>query len=262
MKQLAVIAAILMLAGSVAFAQQPAAETKKEPGFETMKDRVSYSIGVLVGRDMKNQGIDLNPDVFGKGFKDTLSGAAPAMTDEEMQKTMSEFRVQMAAKKQAEMKKIAEENKAKEEAFLAENKTKEGVKTTATGLQYKVLKEGTGKMPTAYDTVVVHYRGTLLDGTEFDSSYKRNEPAVLPVSGLIPGWTEALQMMKAGSKWQLWVPSKSAYGEAGAGGVIPPNAALSFEVELISIEQPEGKTPPKKATGKSSKKGSTTKPAK
>ncbi len=261
MRQLAIIAAILILAGSVAFAQQPGAETKKDPGPETKKDKVSYSIGVIVGKDMKTQGIDLNPDVFGRGFRDGLSGTKPAMTDEDMQKAMSEFRTEMAAQKQAEMKKLADENKAKEDAFLAENKTKEGVKTTASGLQYKVLKEGTGKMPTAYDTVVVHYRGSLLDGTEFDSSYKRNEPATLPVSGLIPGWTEALQMMKTGSKWQIWVPSKSAYGEAGAGGVIPPNATLVFEVELISIEQPEGKTPPK-AKGKSSKKGSTTKTGK
>lgn len=261
MRQLAVIAAILIFAGSVAFAQQPATETKKDPGPESKQDKVSYSIGVIVGKDMKNQGVDINPDVFSKGFRDGLAGAKPAMTDEDMQKTMSELRTEMTAKKQAEMKKLAEENKAKEDAFLAENKTKEGVKTTASGLQYKVLKEGTGKTPTAYDTVVVHYRGTLLDGTEFDSSYKRNEPATLPVSGLIPGWTEALQMMKTGSKWQIWVPSKLAYGESGAGGVIPPNAMLVFEVELISIEQPEGKTPPK-ATGKKSSKGAKTKTAK
>jgi FKBP-type peptidyl-prolyl cis-trans isomerase FklB len=260
MRQLAIIAAILILAGSVAFAQQPGPETKKEPGLETKKDKVSYSIGVLVGKDMKTQGIDLNPDAFSKGFSDGLSGAEPAMTDEDMKKTMSEFRSDLMAKQQAEMKKAAEENKAKEAAFFAENKTKEGVKTTASGLQYKVLKEGTGKMPTAYDTVVVHYRGTLLDGTEFDSSYKRKEPATLPVSGLIPGWTEALQMMKTGSKWQIWVPSKSAYGETGAGGVIPPNATLVFEVELISIEQPEAKTP--KATGKSSGKESKAKTGK
>ncbi len=243
MRQLAIITAILLLASSVAFAQQT--------GLETKKDKVSYSIGTLVGRDMKNQKIDLNPDAFSRGFKDALAGTQPAMTDEEMQKTMSEFRTEMTAKKQAEMKKLAEENKKKEEAFLAENKKKEGVKTTASGLEYKVLKEGTGKTPTAYDTVVVHYRGTLLDGTEFDSSYKRNEPATLPVSGLIPGWTEALQMMKTGSKWQIWVPSKLAYGETGAGGVIPPNATLVFELELISIEQPE-KTAPK-ATGKTGK---------
>jgi FKBP-type peptidyl-prolyl cis-trans isomerase FklB len=139
--------------------------------------------------------------------------------------------------KQAERtKQLAEKNKKEGEAFLAANKTKEGIKTLPSGLQYKVIKEGTGKTPTAEDTVVTNYRGTLTDGTEFDSSYKRGQPATFPVKGVIPGWTEALQLMKEGSKWELFIPSNLAYGEQGAGGVIGPNAALIFEIELISVK--------------------------
>ena len=141
------------------------------------------------------------------------------------------------------MKKAGEENKKQEEAFLSENKKKEGVHTLESGLQYKVIKEGSGNKPTLYDKVTVNYRGTLIDGTEFDSSYKRNQPATFAVNGVIPGWSEALPLMKTGSKWQLFIPSKLAYGEAGAGGVIPPNAMLIFEVELLSIGEPAASAP-------------------
>jgi FKBP-type peptidyl-prolyl cis-trans isomerase len=156
---------------------------------------------------------------------------------------------EMTAKRQAEIAKASAENKKQEEAFMAENKKKEGVKTLSSGLQYKVLKEGSGPQPTLYDTVTVNYRGTLLNGTEFDSSYKRGQPATFLVNGVIRGWSEALQLMKTGSKWQLYIPASLAYGEAGAGGVIPPNAALIFEVELISIgnNQGESKAAPKEA---------------
>jgi FKBP-type peptidyl-prolyl cis-trans isomerase len=246
----------------------PKPEVQQESPFKTLKERVSYAIGMAMARNMKAQGIDLDADIFAKAFKDTVSGTEPAMTDQEAQAAMTAFQAEMVAKKQEEMKKLGEENKKKGEAFLAENKKKEGVKVTASGLQYKVIKEGDGKKPGAKDTVKVNYKGTLLDGTEFDSSYKRNEPATFPVSGVIPGWTEALQLMKTGSKYEVVIPSNLAYGEAGAGGVIPPNATLVFEVELLSIVPPEAKTKeaPKKDNQGASKKpaqtGKTTKSSK
>ena len=218
---------ILLFAGGICAAQ--------EAPFKTEKEKVSYVIGLLVARDMLNKGVDLNSDIFVRGFRDGLAGAKPAISDQEAQATMDAFNKEMAAKRQAAMSKAAAENKKQEEAFMAENGKKAGVKTLPSGLQYKVLKEGTGPRPTLYDTVTVNYRGTLLDGTEFDSSYKRGKPATFPVNGVIPGWSEALQLMKTGSKWQLFIPASLAYGEAGAGGVIPPNAALVFEVELISL---------------------------
>ncbi len=203
---------------------------------KTQKDKVSYIIGTIVARDVQSQGLDLNADLFMKGFRDVLSGAKPAVSDKDAQETMNAFRHEMDAKKQATKKKTAEENKKKEEAFLSQNQKKEGVHTLESGLQYKVMKEGSGSKPTLYDKVTVNYRGTFIDGTEFDSSYKRNQPATFPVTGVIPGWTEALPLMKTGSKWQIFVPAKLAYGEAGAGGgAIPPNATLIFEVELLSL---------------------------
>ena len=225
--------AILFMTGSMCAAEEPA--------LKTQKDKVSYIIGTMVARDMKSQGIDLNTDLFMKGFKDVLSGAKPAMSEQDAQAAMDAFKNEMTVKKQAETKKLADENRKQEEAFLAANKKKTGVHVRESGLQYKIIKEGTGKKPTLYDQVTVNYRGTLIDGTEFDSSYKRNQPATFAVNGVIPGWAEALPLMKTGSKWQIFVPSKLAYGEAGAGGVIPPNAMLVFEVELLSI----GETPAK-----------------
>jgi len=207
---------------------------------KTQKEKESYVIGLLVGRDVVNKGVELNSDIFFKGFRDALAGAKPALSDADVQSTMEMLSREMTAKRQAEIAKASAENKKQEEAFMAENKKKEGVKTLSSGLQYKVLKEGNGPQPTLYDTVTVNYRGTLLNGTEFDSSYKRGQPATFPVNGVIRGWSEALQLMKTGSKWQLYVPARLAYGEAGTGGVIPPNAALIFEVELISIANNQG----------------------
>jgi FKBP-type peptidyl-prolyl cis-trans isomerase FklB len=254
MRKLALAIGVLFLAATVCGAEEPATRTEapaQEPAvktpaeasaFKTQKEKVSYALGMAFGRNMKSQGIDLDPDVFIRAYKDTLSGTKPPMTDEEAQQTMSAFQTEMVAKQQEEVKKKGEEQKAKGEAYLAENKKKEGVHTTASGLQYKILKEGDGKKPAAGDTVTVNYRGTFVDGTEFDSSFKRNEPASFPVSGVIPGWTEALQLMKTGSKYEIVIPSNLAYGEKGAGGVIPPNATLVFEVELISIAPPAAKT--------------------
>jgi FKBP-type peptidyl-prolyl cis-trans isomerase FklB len=202
------------------------------------KDKVSYSIGHDIGSTFKKQNVEINPDVFFTGLKDAMAGKE-AMKKEDREKTLQDFQKEMVEKQAAVTKAAAEKNAAEGEKFLAENGKKEGVKTTASGLQYKVLKEGSGDSPKATDTVVTNYKGTLLDGTEFDSSYKRNEPATFPVSRVIPGWTEALMLMKPGSKYQLWVPAKLGYGERGAGRDIGPNSTLVFEVELLSVKPPE-----------------------
>lgn len=200
------------------------------------KDKVSYSIGLSIGNNFKGQSVDINPDILLKGIKDALSGSKSLMTEKEIQETMTAFQKEMAVKQAERMKALAEKNKKEGEAFLAANKNKEGVKTTASGLQYKIIKDGNGQMPKTTDTVTVNYSGTLIDGTEFDSSYKRGEPASFPLNGVIPGWIEAMQMMKVGSKWQLFLPTALAYGERGSGREIGPNAALVFEVELLSVK--------------------------
>lgn len=202
---------------------------------KTDKDKVSYTIGHGLGVNLKGQGVDVNVDQLAKGVKDGLGNAKPVMTSAEMEKTMTELRTRIMAAQQEKTKSVAAKNKTEGEAFLAKNKTAPGVKTLPSGLQYQVLKEGTGKLPKATDKVRVNYRGTLLDGTEFDSSYSRGTPAEFPVNGVIPGWTEALQLMKEGSKWKLFIPANLAYGEQGAGGVIGPNAVLVFEVELMKV---------------------------
>jgi FKBP-type peptidyl-prolyl cis-trans isomerase FklB len=200
------------------------------------KSRVSYSIGVDIGSNFKSQEIEIDLKALTAGLADAIAGK-PQLTEAEMRDTMMDFQKDMMAKMQDRQKASAEKNVKEGEKFLAENAKKEGVKVTATGLQYKVIKSGTGKTPKLTDTVKTHYHGTLIDGTVFDSSVERKEPAVFPVNGVIPGWTEALQLMKEGDKWQLVVPSKLAYGERGAGGKIGPNATLIFEVELLSIEK-------------------------
>ncbi|HBR17399.1 MAG: hypothetical protein A3G39_03665 [Deltaproteobacteria bacterium RIFCSPLOWO2_12_FULL_43_16] len=200
------------------------------------KDKVSYSIGLSIGNNFKNQSVDVDVDVLAKGVKDAISGNKPLMTEKEVQETMMAFQNEMKTKQAEHAKVLGGKNKKEGEAFLAENKKKEGVKTTASGLQYKVIKNGNGKKPKATDTVTVHYKGTLIDGTEFDSSYKRGEPTSFPVNQVIAGWTEALQLMNVGSKWQLFIPANLGYGDRGAGPQIGPNAALIFEVELISLK--------------------------
>jgi len=198
---------------------------------KTDPEKNGYSVGYDVGRSIKRQIMGVDTDSIARGLKDGVNGAAPALPDSEMQQRFATVRQESAQK-------ILEKNKQDGEAYLAKNKGAKGVKTTASGLQYKVITAGKGKQPTADDTVTVNYRGTLIDGTEFDSSYKRNQPATFPVKGVIPGWTEALQLMKEGSKWMLVIPSSLAYAERGAGNMIGPNSTLIFEVELLSIKKP------------------------
>lgn len=198
------------------------------------KQRISYTIGLNIGRDFTNQGVEVDTAALMAGIRDGVDGQKPRLTDEQMLAEVKTFRETLAAKQEAKQKALAEKNKAEGEAFLAKNAKEPGVVVRESGLQYKVLKEGTGPLPKADAIVSVHYRGTLLDGTEFDSSIERNEPLVLPVGGVIPGWTEALTLMKEGSKWQLFIPAALAYGEEGAPPAIGPNAVLKFEVELLS----------------------------
>jgi FKBP-type peptidyl-prolyl cis-trans isomerase len=203
---------------------------------KNQKEKISYGIGTDAGRNFKRLGIDLDVDVFVKGLKDSLSGEKPLLSEDELRATKEAYQADLMQKQAQATKRAVEENKQKGEAFLAENKTKQDVVTLASGLQYKILKAGDGKTPAENDTVVCHYRGTLIDGTEFDSSYKRGQPATFPVKGVIKGWIEALQLMPVGSKWQLVIPPELAYGAHGAGRDIGPNATLIFEVELLAIK--------------------------
>lgn len=200
------------------------------------KEKASYAIGSNIGRGMKQQGVEIDPASMLLGIQDGIAGTGLKMSDREMEETLSALQAEMQKKAMARQKEAGEANKKEGEAFLAANKSKEGVTVRPSGLQIKVLKEGTGATPKATDTVKVHYKGTLLNGKEFDSSYKRNEPATFPVNRVIPGWTEALQTMKVGSKVQLWIPSELAYKESGQGADIGPNSMLIFEVELLGIE--------------------------
>jgi len=200
---------------------------------KSQKEKVSYIIGMEIGSNLKKQLADVDSTILAKGIQDALTNRKPLLTEQEIQETMAAFQKEMMVK-QTE---VAKKNKAEGEAFLSENKKKEGVKALPSGLQYKVIKAGTGKKPKSNDTVTAHYRGTLINGTEFDSSYKRGQPVSFQVSGVIPGWTEALQLMEVGAKWQLFIPSNLAYGEQGAGRDIGPNATLIFEVELVSIQE-------------------------
>ena len=214
------------------------------PALKDQKDKVSYSIGMDIGRNIKGQNLDLNVDALAAGIRDAIGGGKTALTDEEAKEVMMAYRNEMQAKRQSMAKEQGDKNKKDGETFLAENQKKEGVKThtvklpsgTNAVLQYKVLTAGTGPKPSTNDTVITHYRGTLIDGTEFDSSYKRGEPATFPVTGVIKGWTEALLLMPVGSKWQLFIPSDLAYGERGAGRQIGPNATLIFDIELVGIQ--------------------------
>jgi len=220
----------LLLAGPVGAQETPAMN---------QKDKVSYSIGMEIGKNLKTQSLDVNPEFLAKGLKDSFSDGKPLMTDDEMREVLIGFQKEMMAKQQELAKQLGEKNQKEGDAFLAENKKKEDVITLPSGLQYKVIKAGSGNKPKATDNVSVHYQGTLTNGTEFDSSYRRGQPVSFPVNGVIPGWTEALQLMEVGAKWQVVIPSNLAYGDRGAGPQIGPNSTLIFEIELLSIEEPK-----------------------
>ena len=224
---------------------------------KTQKDKASYAIGLNIGKSMHKDSVDVDPNILLRGMKDGLAGAKPLLTDEEAKAAMVALQADLRKKGEEKMLVQGEANKKQGDAFLAENKTKDGVVTLPSGLQYKILKEGTGPKPTATDTVVCNYKGTLLDNTEFDSSYKRGQPATFPVSGVIKGWTEALQLMPVGSKWELFVPADLAYGaRGGPGGGIGPNATLVFEVELMSIQPKADVQTPKPTPSPSTKPNS------
>src|SRR3984893_9964440 len=213
-----------------------AAKARPPLTLKTQKDKTSYAMGMNIGAGLRKQSVDIDPAIMARGLRDAFSNGKTLLTEEEERAVLSQSQTDMR-KKQQELAMVAgEANKKEGLAFLEANRTKEGVVALPSGLQYKVLQEGTGPKPAATDSVVCNYRGTLLNNTEFDSSYKRGQPATFPVTGVIKGWTEALQLMPVGSKWQLFIPPELAYGDRGAGGQIGPNATLIFEVELLSIQ--------------------------
>jgi len=236
MKSITVVTLALSLVVT-ALAEEKPAQPKDQ------KDKFSYAVGLNIGMNFKRQNIDANPDMVTAGIKDAMAGK-PQMTTEQVKQTMMDFEKDMQQKQADDAKK----NNAAAEKFLADNKSKEGVKTTASGLQYKVLKEGNGAQPKATDTVTVNYRGTLTDGTEFDSSYKRGQPATFPLAGVIKGWTEGLQLMKVGSKYQFFIPPALAYGDHPPTPQIPPGSTLIFEVELMDVKSSTSLTQPAPAT--------------
>lgn len=205
-------------------------------GLDTVEQKASYSYGVDIANNLKKQGVDVDAKALARGLSDAVSGNQTALTEQQMTQAKTAYQQILREKLLAEQEALAKKNAAEGKAFLEANKNKPGVVTTESGLQYKILKPGTGKTPTASDTVVTHYRGTVIDGREFDSSYSRNQPATFPVGGVIKGWTEALQLMKVGAKWKLYIPSELAYGKTKRSEVITPNSTLIFEIELLDIK--------------------------
>ena len=210
---------------------------------KTPKEKASYAIGLNIGKSLHRDAVDVDAAILARGLKDALAGGKTQMTDDEVKAALTALQMDMKKKQEEKMQMVGEMNKKAGEQFLAANKSKDGVVTLPSGLQYKILKEGTGPKPTTTDTVVVNYKGALIDNTEFDSSYKRGEPANIPVSGVIKGWTEALQLMPVGYKWELCIPSDLAYGPRGPSAEIGPNSTLVFEVELLSIQPKPEATP-------------------
>jgi FKBP-type peptidyl-prolyl cis-trans isomerase FklB len=218
-------------------AHTPAAKGTTSGTLSTPKDKQSYALGMNLAENLKSQSVEIDPNILLRGMKDALAGGKTLLTVDEEHSTLMELQNGLRKAQMEKMQKLGEKNKTDGEAFLAANKAKPGIVTLPSGLQYKILHAGTGPKPTASDSVSCNYRGTLIDGTtEFDSSYKRGEPTTFPVSGVIKGWTEALQLMPVGSKWQLFVPAALAYGDRAASALIGPNATLIFEVELVSIQ--------------------------
>jgi FKBP-type peptidyl-prolyl cis-trans isomerase FklB len=250
--------ALLFVSSCQKTQEQKLAATKEstKADLKTENDKISYSIGFSMGSRFKMDELELNLEIFQEGMKDGFTGSKQLLNEEETQEIMMGMQQKMMAKKQAERMKQMEERKNQGEAnkdkgtkFLEENKAKEDVVTLESGLQYQILKKGTGASPKATDTVKCHYKGTTIDGKEFDSSYKRGEPATFALNRVIKGWTEGLQLMKEGGKWRFFVPSELAYGEKGAGPNIGPNEVLIFEVELLGIEKPNTKELEEKEKG-------------
>jgi len=268
-------AAVALFASAVAAqtpggAQQPAAPAKPtakspagaKPGqaaakrtavppapLKTQKQKASYAVGLNIAKGLQADGVDVDPESLARGVRDAVTGAKPLLTEQEAQAALSALAVELRAKQEAKLQALSAPNRKAGADYLAANKAKEGVVELPSGLQYKVLKEGSGPKPTANDRVVCNYRGTLIDGTEFDSSYKRGEPVTFAVSQVIKGWTEALQLMPVGSKWQLFLPADLAYGNQQKGKDIAPGSTLLFEVELLSI-QPQESAPTAKPESK------------
>ncbi len=239
----------------IACAQTEATAEPDRP--EELDERASYAIGLNLGRNFADLGVELDGELVLKGLEDGLAGES-MFSDQELAETMGEFQQVVQKAQQEKLAEIGAENAAEGEVFLAENKEREGVVTTASGLQYEILEAGDGAKPLASDRVTVHYRGTLVDGTEFDSSIKRGQPATFPLAGVIPGWTEALQLMPVGSKWKIYLPANLAYGERGSPPSIGPNSTLVFEVELIDIAaqtQPAAELAPADAEGGAEEEG-------
>ncbi len=226
-----IFSAALVAAFTVACNAQPSSNPAK---IMNKQDSTSYAIGVSIGKNMKMQDLPVNPAMVAAGMREAFEGKEQ-LTEEQMNSILQVFQLEMSERMQQQQAKKGSENLAKAEKFLNENKTKPGVMTTASGLQYRVITEGSGKKPTVSSTVKVHYTGTLIDGTKFDSSIDRGQPAEFGLNGVIPGWTEALQLMSVGSKYIVYLPPHLAYGEQGAGGAIGPNEALIFEIELLDI---------------------------
>lgn len=233
---------------------KPAAQQPASPPVKLDKEKISYMVGMDIGRNLMRIKDDVDMKTLEKAMETVVSGGKPTMSEDEALKVRQAYMQQLQAKRLADEKATAEKNKKEGEAFLAKNKSKAGIKTTADGLQYEVLKEGTGPKPKATDTVKVNYKGTKLDGTEFDSSYKRGEPATFPLNGVIKGWSEGLQLMPVGSKYKFFIPSDLAYGAHGP-GPIGPDATLIFEVELLGIENSAAKGPAAKAEPKAKSAG-------
>lgn len=251
----AVAGLILVLSPAALHAQAPApaapaAPAQDAPAFKTDKEKTSYAVGMNVGSAIRRDSADLDVNLIVRGLQDALSSATPLLTQDEMRALLTRLQAQLKSRVATQQSEKAARAKSEGDVFLAENKTKEGVVTTASGLQYKILKAGTGAKPAVTDTVVVNYRGTLIDGTEFDNSYKAGKPSTLALNRVIKGWSEALQLMPVGSKWQLYVPSDLAYGTRGAGPRIGPNTALIFDVELLSV-QAAGTSPATPSSGTS-----------
>jgi len=235
---------ILTAGVALAFAGTLFAEAPKEAAPKDQKEKASYAIGLDMGGNLKSLEIDLDVDFIARGIRDALAGK-PALNQDEVQAALMTLQKDIQSRMEAKQKAASETNAAASKKFLEENAKKEGVKTTKSGLQYKIIKEGTGAKPTLEDTVEVKYKGTLVNGTEFDNSEKHGGAVTFPIKGIIPGWTEALQMMPVGSTWELYIPAELAYGEQ-APPMIGPNQALIFTVELVGIKKDEAKKEEKK----------------